>query len=319
MPHKSFTNGQLEKLTEAIVLSYQQDCGTNFIDTKNLPVREKVLSVLDALTELLFPGYTGKRTLTAENIRSVVQELLVMLRRELAEQIELALRYECRLAECSSSDCRTMAVKCTERLLEKIPSIRKTLKTDIQAAFDGDPAAKSFEEIILSYPHIVAISIHRIAHELYLMEIPLIPRLMSEYAHERTGIDIHPGARIGEYFFIDHGTGVVIGETSVIGNNVKIYQGVTLGAVSFPKDERGRLIRDKKRHPTLEDRVTVYAEATLLGDITIGKGAVIGGNVWIRESVPPGATVTVAKPDLLYITRGTKKGVDKRQAGQKSD
>ena len=319
MPQRSFTSGQLEKLTEAIVMSYQQDSGANFIDAKNLPVRDRILFALESLMELLFPGYAGKRMLTGDNIRSVVQELLVTLRRELAEQIELALRYECRLKECVSSDCRTMAVACTEKLLEKIPYIRKMLRSDIQAAFDGDPAAKSFEEIILSYPHIVAISVHRIAHELYLMDIPLIPRLMSEYAHERTGIDIHPGASIGKSFFIDHGTGVVIGETSVIGKNVKIYQGVTLGAVSFPKDDSGRLIRGKKRHPTLEDEVTVYAEATLLGDITIGKGAVIGGNVWIRESVPPSEVVTIAKPDALYITRGREKHGDAGQAEKKSD
>ena len=157
---------------------------------------------------------------------------------------------------------------------------------------------------MISYPYILAIAIHRMAHELYQMEIPLIARIMSEYAHSQTGIDIHPGARIGTYFFIDHGTGVVIGETAVIGSRVKIYQGVTLGALSFPKDERGRIIRDQKRHPTLEDDVTVYAEATILGDITIGKGAVVGGNVWIRESIPSETVVTITKPEALYKKKG---------------
>jgi serine O-acetyltransferase len=203
-----------------------------------------------------------------------------------------------------------LAFQRTNELLRKVPQIRETLKTDIQAAYDGDPAAKSFEEVVISYPYIDAITIHRIAHELYLMDVPLIPRMMSEYAHSKTGIDIHPGAEISEYFFIDHGTGVVIGETAVIGKRVKIYQGVTLGALSFPKDERGQIIRDKKRHPTLEDDVTVYAEATILGDITIGKGAVVGGNVWIRESVPSGTVVAISKPEALYKKKGP--GFDER-------
>jgi serine O-acetyltransferase len=184
--------------------------------------------------------------------------------------------------------------------LAQIPKIREMLKGDVAAAFDGDPAAKSYEEIVISYPCIIAIATYRIAHELYLKDVPLIPRIMTECAHAKTGIDIHPGARIAKNFFIDHGTGVVIGETTIIGNNVKLYQGTTLGAMSFPKDERGRIIKGGKRHPTIEDDVTIYAEATILGDITIGKGAVIGGNVWIKESVPAGVTVTTPNPDLVY-------------------
>ncbi|MBN2511321.1 MAG: hypothetical protein JXB18_00150 [Sedimentisphaerales bacterium] len=285
--------------------------GTNFIDVKNLPVRDKILFVLNSLMELLFPGYTGRRPVSSENIRSIIQEILVMVRRELADQIELALRFNCKLKDCPACDCRDLASKCCEKLLNQIPHIRQILKEDVQAAFDGDPAARAPEEIVLSYPHLCAIAIHRVAHELYRMDIPLIPRMMAEYAHSQTGIDIHPGAQVGRRFFIDHGTGVVIGETAVIGNNVKIYQGVTLGAVSFPKDEQGNIIRGKKRHPTLEDDVTVYAEATILGDIVIGKGAVIGGNVWIRESVPAGAVVTIAKPESLYVTRGRRKPVEK--------
>jgi serine O-acetyltransferase len=285
--------------------------GTNFIDVKNLPVRDKILFVLNSLMELLFQGYTGKRPVSSENIRSIIQEILVMVRRELADQFELALRFSCKLKECPACDCRNLASECCETLLNLIPDIRQMLKEDVQAAFDGDPAAKAPEEIVLSYPHLCAIAIHRVAHELYRMDIPLIPRMMAEYAHSQTGIDIHPGAQVGRRFFIDHGTGVVIGETAVIGNNVKIYQGVTLGAVSFPKDEHGNIIRGKKRHPTLEDDVTVYAEATILGDIVIGKGAVIGGNVWIRESVPAGAVVTIAKPESLYVTRGRRKSAEK--------
>jgi serine O-acetyltransferase len=176
------------------------------------------------------------------------------------------------------------------------------LKGDVRAAFDGDPAAKSYEEIVISYPCITAIATYRVAHELYLKQVPLLPRIMSECAHARTGIDIHPGATIGRNFFIDHGTGVVIGETSIIGNNVKMYQGVTLGALSFRKDQRGRIIKSGKRHPTIEDNVIIYAEATILGDVVIGKGSVIGGNVWIKESVPSGVTVGTPPGDLVYTS-----------------
>ena len=197
-----------------------------------------------------------------------------------------------------------MAQEVTQHLLAQLPKIRRLLKTDIQAAFDGDPAASSFEEIVLSYPGLRAITTHRIAHELYLKNVPLIPRIMSERAHHETGIDIHPGAKIGERFFIDHGTGIVIGETAVIGNNVKIYQGVTLGALAPAK---GQSLRGVKRHPTIEDDVTIYAAATILGDITIGKGATIGGNVWIKDSVPPGVIVSMSRPELVYIQKKAKK------------
>jgi len=293
-----------ESMTDQIVSTYQDDSGINFIDVRNLPEREKIVHILNLLLELLFPGYRGHRKITRENVRSIIHELLVILRRDLKEQIELALRHECKLKECPTGDCSNLAGIHANELLKRIPAIRQVLKTDVAAAYDGDPAAKSFEEIVVSYPFILAIAIHRVAHELYQMEIPLISRIMSEYAHSQTGIDIHPGARIGTYFFIDHGTGVVIGETAVIGSRVKIYQGVTLGALSFPKDERGRIIKGHKRHPTLEDNVTVYAEATILGDITIGKNAVVGGNVWIRESIPPGVVAAITKPEALYKKKG---------------
>jgi len=200
-----------------------------------------------------------------------------------------------------------MAENVTRHLLTQLPKVREMLKGDVIAAFDGDPAAKSYEEIVISYPCIMAIATYRIAHELYLKQVPLIPRIMTECAHARTGIDIHPGAKIGKNFFIDHGTGVVIGETTVIGDNVKIYQGATLGALSFPKDERGRIIKGGKRHPTIEDNVTIYAEATILGDVVIGKNAVIGGNVWIKESVPAGVTVTTPHADLVYTKQKSTK------------
>jgi serine O-acetyltransferase len=300
MPEKRITNQAIEKLVNEIARTYEGDTGINFIDVSNLPVRDKILNILDLLTEILFPGYTGKRTVTKSNINYVIIDILYHIYTELSEQIERAYRYRCRMEKCDTGDCRKMAEDATRHLLAQIPKIREMLKGDVAAAFDGDPAAKSYEEIVISYPCIIAIATYRIAHELYLKDVPLIPRIMTECAHAKTGIDIHPGARIAKNFFIDHGTGVVIGETTIIGNNVKLYQGTTLGAMSFPKDERGRIIKGGKRHPTIEDDVTIYAEATILGDITIGKGAVIGGNVWIKESVPAGVTVTTPNPDLVY-------------------
>ena len=181
---------------------------------------------------------------------------------------------------------------------DALPGIAETLETDVQAAYDGDPAARSFDEVVISYPGLKAITIQRLAHILYMEKIPMIPRIMTEYAHRITAIDIHPGARIGEGFFIDHGTGVVIGETATIGNNVKLYQGVTLGAHSFPKDACGKIIKGAKRHPDIEDNVTIYAGATILGNVTIGANSVIGGNVWLTESVPPGTKVRIADPEL---------------------
>ena len=295
-----FTNQIIEKLVDRIVGTYEGDSGINFSDTANLPVRENIIQILDHLSELLFPGYAGRRTVTKSNIKFIVTDILYHIYTELSEQIERALKYQCRLEKCDTGECRRIAEESTLHLLKQIPTIRELLKGDVAAAFDGDPAAQSYEEIVISYPCIIAISTYRIAHELYVKQVPLIPRLMTEYAHSKTGIDIHPGAKIGKNFFIDHGTGVVIGETTVIGDNVIIYQGTTLGALSIWKDESGRAIRGRKRHPTIEDNVTIYAEATILGDVTIGKGAIIGGNVWVRESVPPGVVVSSPHADLNY-------------------
>lgn len=304
---KKLTNKKIENLVSKIALTYEGDSGINFIDASNLPVRSKILDIIDLLFEVLFPGYTGKRTVTKSNITFIVGDILWQIATELFEQVERAFQYQCRIKKCKDCDCRTMAENVTQYLLTRLPKIREQLKGDVGAAFDGDPAAKSYEEIVISYPCIIAIATYRIAHELYLKQVPLIPRIMTECAHAKTGIDIHSGAIVGKNFFIDHGTGVVIGETTVIGDNVKIYQGATLGALSFPKDERGRIIKGGKRHPTIEDNVTIYAEATILGDIVIGKRAVIGGNVWIKESVPPGVTVTSPHPDLVYTKHKKKK------------
>lgn len=294
------------KLVERIIATYDENSGINFIDAANMPVRDKILEAIDLLIELIFPGYTGKRTVTHENLDYVTGELICQVRGILLEQVELAFRYKCKMTKCVTCDCQKLAADTVEFFLNKLPDIREMLKGDVAAAYDGDPSANSFEEVVISYPYIFAIAIHRIAHELYLKEVPLIPRIMSESAHSRTGIDINPGAQIGNRFFIDHGTGVVIGETAVIGDNVKLYQGVTLGALSFPKDERGRIVKGSKRHPTIEDNVTIYAEATLLGDIVIGKGAVIGGNVWFKESVEPSVTVTVEGLEDHYTHRVKK-------------
>ena len=315
MRKAKLTNKKIENLVRKITKTYKGDTGINFIDATNLPVRDKILEILDLLMEVLFPGYTGKRTVTKSNVNYVIIDILYHVYTELSGQIERAYKYRCRMENCDTGDCRRMARSAAEYLLTQLPKIRQLLKGDVGAAFDGDPAAKSYEEIVLSYPCIIAIATYRIAHELYMKQVPLIPRIMTECAHTQTGIDIHPGAKIGKNFFIDHGTGVVIGETTVIGENVKIYQGATLGALSFPKDERGRIIKGGKRHPTIKDNVTIYAEATILGDVVIGKDAVIGGNVWIKQSVPQGVTVSTPNPDLVYTKHPRKK--DKKQSPER--
>ena len=303
MREKKLTDKKIERLVRQITETYQGDRGINFIDTACLPVRGKIQEILDLLFEVLFPGHTGRRTITKANVSYIVGDLLCQIQTELTEQAERAYRYDCRLNQCQDCDCRVKAQNSSHDLLTKLPKIRELLKGDVDAAFRGDPAARSHEEIVISYPCIMAIGTYRIAHELYHAGVPLIPRIMTECAHAQTGIDIHPGAHIGKNFFIDHGTGVVIGETTIIGDNVKIYQGATLGALSFPRDKQGRIIKGGKRHPTIEDDVTIYAEATILGDIVIGKGAVVGGNAWIKESVPAGVMVTTASPDLVYRKR----------------
>ncbi|HSV26685.1 MAG TPA: serine O-acetyltransferase EpsC [Sedimentisphaerales bacterium] len=292
-------------LVKALLETYKGDSGTNFIEVSNLPFQQKVIEILDMLREVLFPGYTGSRKVTASNLEFIIGDLICKVDDELTEQVERAFRHACRIKKCEDCDCRLKAENAVFSLLQKLPRIREILKTDVAAAYDGDPAAKSHEEVVLSYPGIAAVAIYRIAHELHLQDVPLIPRMMSEWAHRLTGIDIHPGATIGERFFIDHGTGVVIGETAVIGRNVRIYQGVTLGALRFKTDKHGRLIKGGKRHPTVEDDVVVSAEATILGDVTIGKGAVIGSNTWVQENVPAGVIVKMQNPDLRMSGRRT--------------
>ncbi len=290
--NKKNSSFDVDNLLHELIESYTRDSGANFIDEMNLPVNDAIREILDYLLEILFPGYKGIKNITSENVSYIIGSIICKVRKMLVQQITRALKHDCRIRKCTNScTCEKDAVQITEKLLHSLVSIRKILKTDVQAAYDGDPAAKSPEEIVISYPGLKAIAIHRIAHELYTMNVPLIPRMMNEIAHSETGIDIHPGAQIGKRFFIDHGTGVVIGETTVIGSNVKIYQGVTLGALSFSTNTDGNIIKGIKRHPNIEDDVTIYAEATILGTITIGKGSIIGGNVWIKENIPRGTLV----------------------------
>jgi serine O-acetyltransferase len=265
-----------------------------------VPSDESIRLILDLFQKTLFIGYFGKQSIPDWELESHLHVLMSRLFDELAVQIAKSLRHRCEGFHEVCDNCRTRGQEHAIKLVRKIPSIREQLEGDVQAAYDGDPAAKDFDEVIFSYPGLKAIMVHRVAHELYRQGIPLLSRIMSEYAHAVTGIDVHPGATIGRNFFIDHGTGVVIGETSVIGDNVKIYQGVTLGALSFPKDDKGNLLRGIRRHPTIEDRVTIYSGATVLGgDTVIGEGSTIGGNVWITRSVPPGTKVVIEPPELL--------------------
>jgi serine O-acetyltransferase len=255
----------------------------------NLPGRESVDNILRGLEELLFPGFLENVCTDKEALRKItgekINKLSLVLKCEVEKSLAFSMRHEA--LNCGHEGCTAAAALVVEEFFEELPKIRVILGKDLEAAVRGDPAAKSDNEVILSYPGFQAIAIHRIAHFLWTRQVPIIPRMMSELVHGRTGIDIHPGAKISESFFIDHGTGVVIGETTVIGKNVKLYQGVTLGALSVKKEESGH-----KRHPTIEDDVTIYANATILGGETvIGRGSIIGGSVWITQSVPPGSKV----------------------------
>jgi len=275
------------------------------VGERALPQPEAAAEIISLIRQMLFCGYMGRQDVNRQNLETHLEELAGRCFDLLAEQIARSFRHDCRRAHEVCDHCRSRGEEEALLLLEKLPHIRERLEEDVRAAFDGDPAAKSYDEIVFSYPGFYAITVHRVAHELYVRGVPLLPRLLSELAHSATGIDIHPGAKIGRYFFIDHGTGVVIGETTVIGDHVKIYQGATLGAMSFPRDACGALIRDAKRHPTVEDHVTIYAGATILGgDTVIGKGSVIGGSVWLTHSVPPGTKVIIESPRLRYKDSG---------------
>ncbi len=292
----------LPEALEEIMGSYEKEGGINLRERKNLPSRTEISELLDGLLSVLFPGYLGLQGISRSDAKYVVGDSIHSIYDLLENLIERCLKHECKLKErCRYDYCAARAHSLTAGLIKRIPEIRGYLKDDIEAAYDGDPAAKSLEEVILAYPAIIAISTYRLAHRFYVEEVPFLPRVMSERAHSLTGIDIHPGAEIGRRFFIDHGTGTVIGETAVIGDNVKLYQGVTLGALSFPKDERGRIIKGGKRHPTIEDNVIIYSGATILGGETvIGHDSVVGGNCWVVDSVPANTQVMMRAPNQDY-------------------
>ena len=295
-------NEKIDRAAAALVESYSADeLKIHHLGRQPLPSHVEIIRVLVTTHELLFPGYIGAQGLEGAALSAHVESRMAWLYEVLTEQIKRALRHGKKIGEATGVSERE-AEECAAAFLLELPRLRGVLATDVQAALDGDPAASCRDEIIFSYPSIYAVMVYRLAHELYEMRVPLLPRIMTEHAHHRTGIDIHPGTRIGSSFFIDHGTGVVIGGTAVIGNNVKLYQGVTLGAFSFDKDACGHLVRGTKRHPTIEDDVVIYAGATILGgDTVVGRGSVIGGNVWLTHSVPAGTRVLQDSPNLRII------------------
>ena len=279
---------EIERITEALCAPapYQTMTYDSPGDSP-MPSLEALSEIMSRLRSALFPGYFGNTRISATSLRYHLSANLDSIFRLLAEQIRRGICFTCADTRQTCPQCGREAEEKALAFLSGLPAIRDLLASDVKAAFEGDPAAKSPGETIFCYPSIMAMTNQRIAHSLYKLEVPLIPRIISEMAHSRTGIDIHPGATIGEQFFIDHGTGVVIGETCVIGKNCRLYQGVTLGALSFIKGEGGVLVKGQPRHPILEDNVTVYAGATILGRVTIGEGSTIGGNVWLTQSVPP--------------------------------
>lgn len=297
----NWLNNEMPKVTK-VLEEINQD---NFFRNKTIGFagKENVYGVLHNLRSALFPGVYEKYPIDESKVNILIGNNIRVAAMELSDLIESVLVNRCQEKERTSKECRDCKDNANEisiEFIKKLPEIRVVLSSDIQAAYNGDPAALSAEEILLSYPAIEVLSIYRLAHELYEMKVPLIPRIMTEYAHQITGIDIHPGAKIGEFFFIDHGTGVVIGETCAIGKNVKLYQGVTLGAKSFTVDEHGNPVKGVKRHPDIQDNVVIYAGATILGgDTVIGHDSIIGGNVWLTQSVPPYSKVYNAQPSPI--------------------
>lgn len=289
---------EIDGLLENILSDYEKGRDIDNINTFDHPQKEIVIEIVEKLRNIVFPGYFKNKTYRVYTVRNNTTMLLEDVLFNLIRQISIVLRYVPKYENADEKTISNEAEKLALNFLETIPKIREYADTDVQAAFNGDPAAFNKDEIIISYPGLFAVLVNRIAHELYLLNIPLIPRIMTEYAHSETGIDIHPGATIGKYFFIDHGTGIVIGETTIIGDNVKIYQGVTLGALST---RGGQTLKNKKRHPTIEDNVTIYSGASILGGETVvGKNVVVGGNAFITKSIPEGAKVSIKNQELRY-------------------
>ena len=311
--NSKITEQSISEVVEAILKDYDNERAIDKVNTFNQPDKEILVDIIHKLQQIIFPGYFHNkryRTYTNRNIVTMLSEDVVY---NLSKQISGVLAYDERYAEADFDVIKEKSDELAMEFMTKLPKIREYMETDVQAAYDGDPAATCIDEVILSYPGVYAIMINRIAHELFLLEIPLIPRMMTEHAHSVTGIDIHPGATIGKYFCIDHGTGIVVGETTVIGNNVKVYQGVTLGALST---KGGQKLRNKRRHPTIEDNVTIYSGASILGGETvIGEGVVVGGNAFITKSVQAGARVSV-KNEALNCNCDAKNPVQKMELEQ---
>lgn len=296
----------LEKIIDAVTDSYGSGREIDSLESAALPNRRKVVEALHHLEHAIFLGFYTTKRLHQGNLRSSLADHLHAAAEILIEQISRAVVYARNGGPEPEASDVAWSQEAVYAVFAQLPELRELLSLDVRAAYRGDPSANSIEEIVFSYPAVQAITAHRIAHELFVRHVPMIPRILSEHAHSVTGIDIHPGARIGRRFFIDHGTGVVIGETALIGDDVKLYQGVTLGALSFPRDDAGELVRRTKRHPTLEPLVTVYAGATILGgDTVIGANSIIGANTWVTESVAPYTRVTYAAPLNGHVQRHT--------------
>lgn len=302
-----------KRIAAALVDSYHEVGGINRIDCSNLPSKATISSICDELLRLLFPGFFDFEELHSENLELLTALRIGQLVDRMVPEVAKSLQFQ-ELPSDEKSPLSAEELVCS--FLAGLPEVRRLLRTDVEAAYEGDPAANSYEVIILSYPAVEAISIQRLAHILYRERVPLIPRIMTEWAHGRTGIDIHPGAAIGSHFFIDHGTGVVIGETCTIGNHVKLYHGVTLGARSFPRDGEGHIVKGIKRHPDVADHVTIYPNATILGGKTvIGEGSTVGANVFLRSSIPPQTLVTTEGSALRFIDKTT--GAELELIGEK--
>jgi len=290
-----------DAIKQALLESYARDGGINHLDGVNLPSQDSVAELARDFMHVLFPGYFEASSLAQKDVPAWLDRLLDKIDRRLTTELEKSLRF------AKDPEPTDSARRITTELLTQLPEVRRIVQTDVNAAYTGDPAARNVEEIILAYPCVLAISLQRIAHVLYRLGVPLLPRMLTEYGHERTGVDLHPGAKIGNHFFIDHCVGVVIGETATIGNHVKLYQGVTLGAKSFEVDGAGNPVKGVKRHPDIGDNVTIYAHATILGgDTHIGDGCVIGGNVWLLESVPANSIAYYKGDDLVVRGRHKK-------------
>jgi len=291
---------EIPAIVEKLVVSCSNGECFDHVGPEPIPSKEAVVDIVDRVRRLLYPGYFIRNRLEKFNLGYYFGQEATALFELMSEQIALALRHDCIRHDLPCVQCEELGQRATISFMRDLSALRLMLASDVRAAYQGDPAAKSYDEIIFSYPGLFAVTVYRMAHQLWEQSIPFIPRIISEYAHSITGIDIHPGAHIGESFFMDHGTGVVVGETTEIGDRVRLYQGVTLGALSLPRDA-GEQLRNKKRHPTIQDDVIIYSGATILGGNTvIGARSIIGGNVWLTEYVPPDTRIILKKPELLY-------------------